>query len=703
LLNNKKQIIFIKPETKKNLMLIYNNYIRKIIVFIFFFILFIACYSSKAQDINRCQSLVAYVNNFCKYTEWNSENLTEEFNILLISDNEELISVFGSLAYQKKINKKNIKLTVQSKPEIDLNTTHLIFIDENKLFYYFYIFEQVQNHNILIVSDNYDDQRFVMINLFDADDGRLLFEINKSNIINQGLTINSEILLLGGSEIDVAELFRESQITLLGMEIELQNSKKQLDSIKEQIPDMQNEISIKGSQIIAQNELMQEKENRIKNQELKFEELNLKILAKERVLQYQLNQLAAKNDSLLAQTSLLSEQEKLFTEQNTKLDEQQIILNKKYEEIEKMDKDIEEKNQKLGIQNLKIIRQRNFIFLFALIAFLTVVLVLVLLRSYRNRKIMNFQLTEKTNHIEEINKDLKTSNEELVSKNDQLNDANTKLSSALDILKKTQLHLVQSEKMASLGILTAGIAHEINNPINFVYTGINSLKKDFEDLVPILNEIKKLNNENHQEYNQIIEKIINLKQENYFEEAFEAIPITIQDIHLGADRTADIVKGLRNFSSLDKQTWETVDLHNGIDSTLLLLKNAYKNRIEVIKKYNPDLPPVQCFPGKINQVFMNIIKNSIDAIPDKGIIEISTNFTKFGVVITIKDNGIGIDSNIIPKLFDPFFTTKKVGKGVGLGLSISYGIVHEHKGKILVNSELGNGTEFIIKLPIFQV
>lgn len=664
---------------------------------------FINVYYSYSQDLKRNQSIIAYVNNFCKYIEWENENDLDYFNIYLISDNNDLIESFEDFAKNKKVKGKKINLVSQSKPDIDYKNAQLIFIDKEKLFYYFSIFESSVNNDILLVSEDYTDQRFVMINLYNSDDERLLFEVNKSNIINQNLTMDPEILLVGGTEIDIAELFRESQITLLGLEKSLQTAKLQIDSINMQIPKLQEKVIEKEQQIEEQNLLVAEKEEKIKSQEAKFEELNYQISAKERLLQVQLKKLESKNDSLAQKTKLLSEQESLYVEQQSLLAEQKSVLDLKYQEIEKMDKEIEDKNKTLGLQNTKIVRQRNFIFLFALLISLTLILFVVLYFNFRNKKLLNSQLTQKKNQIEIINNNLQNSNEELRAKNEQLNETNQKLSSTLEMLKKTQTQLVQSEKMASLGVLTAGIAHEINNPINFVYTGINSLKKDFDDLVPILEEVKKLKEDNKLEYNDIIKKIIELKEENYFEDAYEAIPMTIGDINLGADRTADIVKGLRNFSRIDKQEWEEYDVHQGIDSTLLLLKNLYKNRIDIIKNYHKDLPSIQCYSGKINQVFMNILKNAIDAIPDKGNIEISTNFTKFGISISIKDSGTGIDNEILSKLFDPFFTTKKVGKGVGLGLSISYGIIKEHKGKINVVSEVGKGTEFIIKLPVSQI
>ena len=171
-----------------------------------------------------------------------------------------------------------------------------------------------------------------------------------------------------------------------------------------------------------------------------------------------------------------------------------------------------------------------------------------------------------------------------------------------------QEQLVHPEKMASLGLLSAGIAHEINNPINFVYAGINSLLRDFEDIKPILDEINSINPETD-DLKERLDQIQQLKEENYFDDAFEAIPNIIKDIKLGADRTSEIVKGLRTFSRLDKEVLKGVSVHEGLETSLLLLRNRYKNTIEIVKEYDPNLPEIEGYPGKIIQVFLNILSN----------------------------------------------------------------------------------------------
>ena len=175
----------------------------------------------------------------------------------------------------------------------------------------------------------------------------------------------------------------------------------------------------------------------------------------------------------------------------------------------------------------------------------------------------------------------------------------------------------------------------------------------------------------------------------------------LEGIEEGANRSSQIVKGLRTFSRLDEETCQFYDIHEGIDSTLILLQNKIKDRIKVRKEYG-DFDDVECFPFKFNQVILNILTNCIQAIEDEGEIVIQTIRSGIGIKIIIKDNGIGMSPEVKKHIFDPFFTTKEVGKGTGLGLSISFGIIEQHKGNIDVISEPGKGTEFIISLPLTQ-
>ena len=257
-----------------------------------------------------------------------------------------------------------------------------------------------------------------------------------------------------------------------------------------------------------------------------------------------------------------------------------------------------------------------------------------------------------------------------------------------------------NEKLASLGVLTAGIAHEINNPINFITSRISPLQNDLNDILAVLNKYAELNPD--QPIKEQLDEIEVIKKELDLTYTVDEIRRLIEGLKEGATRTATIVKGLKVFSRLDEDTIKKVNIEEGIDSTLTLLKHKCQNRIELVKEYG-HVPEVDCYPGKLNQVLMNIIANAIDAIPDKGEITITTEHKDNDVVIRIKDNGMGIPDEIKSKIFEPFFTTKDVGSGTGLGLSISFGIIRDHGGRIDVKSDVGKGAEFIITVPINHV
>jgi len=270
-------------------------------------------------------------------------------------------------------------------------------------------------------------------------------------------------------------------------------------------------------------------------------------------------------------------------------------------------------------------------------------------------------------------------------------------SSVYEELKATQSQLVQSEKMASLGQLTAGIAHEINNPINFVSAGIESLKNNYQEIKSLLSEYMEIKpGEDNTEKLLLIEKH---KKEMEIDVLLHEVEDLYKSIKNGATRTTEIVKNLRNFTRLDENEFKLSNLEEGLDSTLVILNSQLKDRIEVIKEYG-HIPLVNCFPGQINQVFINILNNAAQAIVGEGKIWIKTLVSAGVAEIVIKDSGSGMTEETKNRIFDPFFTTKDVGIGTGLGLSISYGIIEKHHGSIEVESTPGQGTQFTIKIPL---
>ncbi len=292
---------------------------------------------------------------------------------------------------------------------------------------------------------------------------------------------------------------------------------------------------------------------------------------------------------------------------------------------------------------------------------------------------------------------------ELAQSNETLKQTLMKLQNALQV--------VQTEKMSGLEQLVAGIAHEINNPVSFIYGNLNHAHEYYDDLIRLIH----LYGQEYPHPSQVIQQEIETIDLGFVEQDIQKL---LQSMLTGCQRIAEIVKSLRNFSRLDEATFKPVDIHEGLEATLMILQNRLNpntqhSGIEVIKEYG-ELPLVTCYPGKLNQVFMNLLNNAIDALEEaekspcpaakqnhSSQIWICTEkLSDRKIAIHIKDNGNGIPSQIHHQIFNPFFTTKPIGTGTGLGLSISYQIIESHNGQISMMSDPSWGTKFSISLPI---
>lgn len=374
-----------------------------------------------------------------------------------------------------------------------------------------------------------------------------------------------------------------------------------------------------------------------------------------------------------------------------------IEANKQNDALQDQDNSFKENQEELLTMNQELMNQRERLE------------ELIAERSTRLRY-TEAQLLKQVEDLAESEKELRKYAEEMQLTNERLAAAKTKLQHTLERerevneqlattiteLKSTQAQLTQAEKMASLGQLTAGIAHEINNPINFVYAGMDALHTNIEELLSWTNK-ENIDEEFYEEYDELIDETRTL----------------IKDIQIGAMRTFEIVKGLRNFSRLDEEEIRKTHINDHISTTLILLRNQIKeNGIVVNRELDVSILPIECYPGQLNQVLMNICSNAIQALIEQKEIQkkqnielkkpsltIKTKNNEHYITLIIADNGIGMSEEVKKRIFEPFYTTKNVGEGTGLGMSITYGIIEKHNGQIVVESKLGEGTTFEIQLP----
>lgn len=326
------------------------------------------------------------------------------------------------------------------------------------------------------------------------------------------------------------------------------------------------------------------------------------------------------------------------------------------------------------------------------------VILLLVLAYLVNRLRLSFR------DLDKANAELKNTNEHL---EEMVAERTKDLESTLTELKESQTQLIQSEKMASLGQMVAGVAHEINTPLGYVRSNseilngslaeIEQLNKSYRDVFASLNNP----NASEQDIAQAVQDLQALEQDLQPHEMFGELRQLLTDNDHGLKQITELVGSLKDFSRLDRAKNDEFNVNEGLDSALKIAQNQLKNRVEIEKKFGT-LPNIECSPSQINQVFLNVITNASQAIGDQGKITLTTVSAGDHVIVRIQDTGCGMDEETVKHIFDPFFTTKPIGQGTGLGLSIVFRIIEEHGGRVHVKSTPGQGTEFVIALPVKQ-
>jgi len=683
-------------------------FLQSILKLILIFGLIFICLTSGglyAQDISNSNMKTFLIYKFGQHILWENEEDIDTFRIGVFGMDEEILS---DITFLETVQLRGKPISVYHFTRFnEIDNPHILFLTSDKNPTINRIFEKIAGNNTLLVSDECNDKYRIMINFLPLENNRLQYEVHKANIINQNLTVLDELLLQGdGTEIDVAELYRNSQQAL---------------------EDMRNQVARLSDSLNRQDQEIQERNKEIEDQKELIKEQNNSILVQQAEIDSSKKELAGLLREVDRQQNTLNSKIRLIEQQEIAILNQVAEIENRNRFLDELEQEIINQQHKIAVQKSELTNyialvEKQKIVLYVFIAFCVLILGLAffIYRGYKIKKVANTRLKEMNNAIltqkreiqsknEELqnrqdeivaqSEEIKQANEEILSTNEALEEQKKELQYTLENLKLTQNQLIQSEKMASIGQLTAGVAHEINNPVNFISGNVKPLTRDLDDIFSVLNKYEQIIKEKKLE--NLFEEMKSLKEQVDYDFLVKEIKNLLEGISEGASRSGQIVKGLRSFSRLDEEKFKLADIHEGIDSTLILLYNKTKNKITIHKEYG-DLPEIECLPSKMNQVFMNILTNSIQAIEDKGDIFIETISSGIGIKIIIRDTGNGMTDEVKDHIFEPFYTTKDVGKGTGLGLSISYGIIEQHNGNIDVISEIGKGTEFIISLPIHQ-
>jgi len=608
----------------------------------------------------------ALVYRIASCVKWNTDT-TSVFTIGVLSDNQILLNKFNELSKVARINKKPILI----KHFSDLNAiqaAHILYVDQLYNEGLPAITKQQTNQNKLIITEEHNTPGDIMINLkLNEKTNGYTFEYNRANILFAGLDITDEIVLLKGTEIEIRELYLQA--------------KKLRDEQLAVVAELKKQSEVQKKNMFVKNDSIQRMKTLIDENQLKIAK-QLIFLDQKDSLSNNLNskisaQQAELNENLLQTEKLLVERnatEELIRREQTTITQQSALSDSLTSKIAAKQKELAGQNKLLAEKETLIKVQSDWLIFSVLVILIVIASIITLSRAY----ILNRRAKQKIAEQKE------------------------ELEITLVQLKNMQQQLIQSEKMASLGVFIAGIAHEINNPINFITMGVDGIEKIIEKVIALFAELNKLTAESKGEE---IQKLLELKQKLKFQRSLDALPEILENIKIGITRTIGITNGLRLYARMDTEEKSLCDINQIVETALQLIKPQINSQIAIQLNYGT-LPQIKVFPGKLSQVFVNILSNAIDSIVSlgkqskKASISITTREIDGNIRIEFSDTGKGIPTEVLPKIFDPFYTTKDVGKGTGLGMSIATSIIEELNGKITAGNNPDHGAAFTIEIPI---
>ncbi len=607
----------------------------------------------------------ALVYRIANCVKWEADTSTV-FTIGVLSENQILVDKFKELSKVARLHKKPIRVKHISAFNSIVNM-QIVYVDKS----YNDVLPEIINisgKNTLIVTDEHDTQGDIMINLiFDSNKNIYTFVYNRANILYANLDITDEIVLLKGSEIEVRQLYLEAK-KYWDNQLEIVNELKKQSDLQKKVMLAKNDSILGMKKMIASNQSEIAKQIYILRQKDSLStNLNNKI-------ENQHNQLEL---NLLQTRLLIDDREKaqnLVSSYQRKINHQENISDSLAKEISAKQKDLITLNNSLSEKETLIQKQNSWLIISILVIFIVIASIVFISRAYVLTRRARKKIADQKQELEII----------------------------IEQLKSTQQQLIQSEKMASLGVFIAGIAHEINNPVNFISMGVDSMEKLINKLILLFTELNKLSPESS---GNEIQHLIELRQKLNLQSSLNAVPEVLANIKIGINRTIAIANGLRIYARMDSEEKSYCDINKIIETALILIKPQLNSEIMIQQNFG-NLHEIKVFGGKLSQVFVNIMSNAIDAIhnavkrADKHKITINTSQIEDVIRIEFSDTGTGIPAEVLAKIFDPFYTTKEVGKGTGLGMSVAKSIIGEHNGKIEAFNNPDCGATFVIEIPL---
>ena len=677
---------------------------------------------SHAQQYTPLQTKIALIYNIIKYIHWPKNSVGPNYVLGIYGEHGELYREFKSVAHTFTIHGKGLEIK-KLNSLYQARGIQVLVLPKSENIHLQRIASELIKTGILIISDDAFTKRAVMINIHYPKKGRIAFEINRSNIIYEGLTISKKILLLGGTEMDVATIYKETELALQKSKHKFEEQQQKMAHQQLNINQQQQKIVLQdreiqdaGQELLHKNSLLLDKEQKLLIKEDLLQEKNsqltaqtLKIVQKEQALN-SLEQNIAKN------LHILNEQKNKIKNQDTQLHEQHTLITTQTRTVQQQGSKIEGQQQLLWGAAITL----------ATISFLIISL-------YRQ-----FQLKQKTNA--------------------QLAHKNHELQETMNTLKRTQAQLILSEKMAALGQLVASVAHEVNTPLGAIQSSSNTILDDLNfTLASLPHFFDQLEGELRQLFIKMIEcslkntdnfssreertcrRAISEKLASRLPDRAEELADVLVDmkiyqhidpwmplllhtnsesilqfayklsriernariINIATHKASKVVLALKTYSHSDQsQQFSQVNIKTGIDTVLTLYHNQIKHGVDVTLKYM-QTENIWGSSEELGQVWTNIIHNALQAMENKGLLEIRVKQSGESVYIEFEDDGPGIPKDVQPRVFEAFFTTKASGEGTGIGLDISRKIVEKHQGKLSFVSKAGC-TIFTVKLPVNQ-